>query len=505
MQARNPQPNYTPPSQKGKRPQSARAAFLSTGGLTRRLSQGFSYLWKVRPFKAGLIFTALCFVSLFGLLLFSITRAFTLRQLGSPLGQAPAFSPGDRDPGGSLGEEEGVGPGPSIPEIEPSLTPWDGAGRVTILLLGLDYRDWEAGGEASRSDTMILLTLDPLTRTAGILSVPRDLWVAIPGFKHGKINTAYFLGDAYKLPGGGPGLAVKTVEEFLGIPINYYAQIDFSAFVRFIDEIGGVKVDVPASIKIDLLGDNNTKILKPGVQVLPGEWALAYARARYTEGGDFDRAKRQQQVILGIRDRILSLDMLPTLISKAPALYSELSGGIHTNLSLEDATRLALLAKDVPKENIRQGVINQDYVVFGTSPDNLSILIPLPDKISLLRDEIFASSGALTPQTPGSAEEKMRLEGARVALLNGSSSGDLGARTESYLRSLGVNITQTGAAGATSLTTIIDHTGSPFSLRYLVDLLRINPGKVISDYDPNSPVDLELILGDDWALNNSLP
>jgi len=70
------------------------------------------------------------------------------------------------------------------------------------------------------------------------------MWVAIPGFQHGKINTAYYLGDAYKLPGGGPGLAVDTVEQFLGVPINFYAQIDFQAFIRFIDEIGGVKINI---------------------------------------------------------------------------------------------------------------------------------------------------------------------------------------------------------------------------------------------------------------------
>ena len=192
-------------------------------------------------------------------------------------------------------------PSPTAPLPEPTLTSWDGVGRVTILLLGLDYRDWEAGSEYSRSDTMILLTLDPLSHTAGILSIPRDMWVAIPGFQHGKINTAYYLGDAYKLPGGGPGLAVDTVEQFLGVPINFYAQIDFQAFVRFIDELGGVKIDIPEPITVDLLGSGakTKKTLQPGVQVLPGEWALAYARARNTGGGDFDRAKRQQQVILG--------------------------------------------------------------------------------------------------------------------------------------------------------------------------------------------------------------
>ena len=396
---------------------------------------------------------------------------------------------------------------PNIPASLPTLTPWDGAGRVTILLLGLDYRDWESGSGASRSDTMILVTLDPLNKTAGILSVPRDMWVPIPGFKHGKINTAYYLGEAYKLPGGGPGLAVKTVEQFLGVPINYYAQIDFEAFVKFIDEIGGVKIDVPDKITVDLLGDNNTKTLKPGVQVLPGEWALAYARARHTEGGDFDRANRQQQVILGIRDRILSFNMLPTLIAKAPTLYSQLSSGIHTNLTLDDAIKLALAAQDVKKEDITQGVINQRYVTFGTSPDNLSILIPIPDKIQLLRDQIFTGSGAVGPETAGSALEQMKAEAASIALYDGSTGGtNLGNRTADFLRSQGANIQSVADAPERyGSTTVIDHTGSPYALKYLVETLKISPNRVYIKYDPSSPVDVELFLGDDWKVNNTLP
>src|SRR5690606_1108907 len=111
----------------------------------------------------------------------------------------------------------------------PSAQPWDGASRVTALVMGLEFRDWEAG-EVPRTDTMMLVTLDPLSNTAGMLSIPRDMWVSIPGFDNAKINTAYYLGEIYKLPGGGPGLAMKTVEEFLGVPIDYYAQIDFYAF-----------------------------------------------------------------------------------------------------------------------------------------------------------------------------------------------------------------------------------------------------------------------------------
>lgn len=425
--------------------------------------------------------------------------------LNSPFaigGEGPVIKPGTGQPASDQQSTfPSGGEGPVLSSVdEPALTPWDGSTRVTVLLLGLDYRDWEADQVASRSDTMILLSLDPLTRSASILSIPRDLWVPIPGYTHAKINTAYYLGDAHKLPGGGPGLAVKTVEQVVGVPIHYYAQIDFAAFVRFIDEIGGVKIDVPEPIKIDLLGDgaDTIKTLKPGVQVLPGEWALAYARNRKTEGGDFDRAARQQQVILGIRDRILSLDMLTTMIGKAPTLYQELASGIRTNLTVQEVIKLAVLAQEVESDDIKQGVIGQKQVVFGTSPDGLSILIPIPDKIILLRDELFATGAGLGPMTPGSSRERMQAEGAILNIYNGSRVGDLGTRSEMYLKSQGVKVAQVANAPEPyASTTLIDHTGSPYLLQYLMEVYGINPRRVFLEYDPNSLVDVEIYLGYD--------
>lgn len=403
---------------------------------------------------------------------------------------------------------EAVSPrNPSVPDVEPELAEWDGAGRVTILLLGLDYRDWEAGNDYSRSDTMILLTLDPLSRTAGILSIPRDMWAAIPGFQHGKINTAYYLGDAYKLPGGGPGLAVKTVEQFIGVPIHYYAQIDFGAFVRFIDEIGGVKIDVPEPITVDLLGSGaaTKKTLPAGVQTLPGEWALAYARARYTEGGDFDRARRQQQVILGIRNRIISFEMLPILISKSDVLYRELSSGVHTNLTLDEVIKLALLAIQVPDENIRRGVIDQKMVLFGRSPDNLAILIPVIDKIHVLRDEIFGTSGVLSPLTPGTSRERMVAESASLVIRNGSQTEDLGRRTRDYLFAQGANIQALEVGESSARTRIIDYTGNPHMVAFLAELMGVDSSQIEFSEDQNAGMDVVVILGDDWARNNSMP
>jgi len=394
------------------------------------------------------------------------------------------------------------------PQSEPALTPWDGAGRVTILILGLDYRDWSTGRDYSRSDTMILLTLDPLTRTAGILSIPRDLWVSIPQFKHGKINTAYYLGDAYKLPGGGAGLAIDTVEELLGVPVNYFAQIDFGAFVDFVDEIGGVKVDVKEPITVDLLGSGaaTKKNLKAGVQVLPGEWALAYARARYTEGGDFDRAARQQQVIIGIRDRILSFDLLPVLIGKADVLYQQLSNGIQTNINLSDAIKLAIVAAQVKEKDIQQGIIGEKQVLFGKSPDGLSILIPITDKIHLLRDQIFASSGVLSPQAPGNAQERMQAEAANVSIINQSSNPDLGQLTAEHLRSLGMHIVSVSPGEQYStVSSVSTDLSTPYTLSFIVDLVDIVQFRIRADGDVSQDENIILFLGDDWARNNSIP
>lgn len=397
---------------------------------------------------------------------------------------------------------------PLQPVGGPTPQPWDGASRVSVLIMGLDYRDWLAGEGAPRSDTMILLTLDPLARTAGILSIPRDLWVNIPGFQYGRINTAYSLGEAYKYPnGGGPGLAMATVEELLGVPIDYYALIDFNAFVRFIDEIGGIKVNIQEPIVVDPLGDNNTKKLKPGVQVLPGDLALAYARTRKTEGGDFDRAQRQQQVIMAIRDRILSLNMLPTLISKAPILYQELSSGVRTNLTLEQAIKLAWLAQQIPDDKIKRGVIGPpDQVLLVKSPQGDDVLKPITDKIRLLRDEIFFDQQYLSPAAANmSPIDLVKAEAPKVTVLNGTTTPGLAARTMDYLQTQGIPATAGNADQLYTNTIIYDYTGKVYTLKYLMELMNIPSERLFSRYDPTSQVDVAVILGADWAANNPMP
>jgi len=427
---------------------------------------------------------------------------------GLPLSAEPTPAPQPGDEG-----EAGTNPAQSPAAIPVGPTPesWDGASRVTVLVLGLDYNDWRADDGPPRTDTMILLTIDPMSQTAGMLSIPRDLWVSIPGFDYGKINTAYQLGEAYNLPGGGPGLAVDTVERLIGVPIQYYAQIDFTAFVRFIDEIGGVKIDVPYEIDIDIYGDapEGKKHLEPGIQVLPGDHALAYARARNSEGADFDRAQRQQQVIMAFRNRILRYDMIPTLVAKAPTLYQEISSGINTNLSLDESLQLALLAQQIPEEDILRGIIGSEHISFGKSPDGLDVLKPRPDQIRLLRDQIFASSGAISPVAGVGADplELIIAENARLYVLNGTLTPGLAGRTSEYLQSLGINVQAVGDASEKpyAYTNIYDHTGNPYAVAYLVEVMGISQFRIHSRYAPDSDVDVSIILGTEWEYNNPMP
>jgi polyisoprenyl-teichoic acid--peptidoglycan teichoic acid transferase len=403
----------------------------------------------------------------------------------------------------------GENPGSQQVVIGPEPQPWDGASRVNILVMGLDYRDWESGEGAPRTDTMILFSIDPISKTIGLVSIPRDLWVNIPGFEEpDRINVAYRFGETYELPGGGPELAMKTVEGLLGLQIDYYALVEFSAFEQFIDELGGIEITVDKNIWIDPIDGETVKLKKKiGDYELNGSLALAYARARNSKGGDFDRAERQQQVILAIRDRVLQANMLPVLVTRAPALYDQISAGVHTNLTLEQAVQLAWLAQQIPEEDIKRGTIGAGQINFYTSPDGDQVLKPRSEQIRILRDEIFTSSGPASPALEGvEAVDLMKTENASISIFNGSGTPGLATRTAEYLTSLGANVVSTGdATDPYYVTTVVSYQGHPYTLRYLADLMTATPPQIYNRFDPSSEVDLIIYLGSDWANNNPMP
>jgi LCP family protein required for cell wall assembly len=398
---------------------------------------------------------------------------------------------------------------PEAPAVDAEPPEWNGTDRVTVLLMGLDQRDLESGQADARTDSMMLVTLDPVSGTAGILSIPRDLWVEIPGFEHNRINTAYSLGESFDYPadglhpGGGPGLAMRTVENLLGVQIQFYAVIEFVAFQDVIDEIGGIDVLVLEPMEMAVIG-RYTLTLEAKPYHFDGHQALAYARARGTSGGDFDRSRRQQQVLMAIRDQILNLGNLPTLIARAPAIYQDVAEGIHTNLSLDQMIGLGAMALQIDPATITRGVIGPpDMVLLEVLPDGAQVLKPVPDQIRLLRDEIFTLTDAVAPSIelddPAAASAQ---EGARVAVRNGAGIEGLATSTADYLRGLGVNVVEVGNADRMDYTktVIVDYTGNPYTSRYLMTLLELDPSQILFQTVPDSPVDVAVICGPDMIL-----
>jgi len=415
------------------------------------------------------------------------------------------------DQGTPVAVEDGLPTPPPVAAPESELPPaWDGASRVNILFMGLDERDWVEGLGAPRSDSMILFTVDPISKTAGMLSIPRDLWVNIPGFGYSRINTAYSSGEGNKLPGGGPGLAMKTVEQFLGVPIQYYAQVDFGAFEEAIDAMGGLEICIPEKIMVSVIGKERKYPIKPGCQVLPGYLVLGYARNRHTDGGDVDRAKRQQEVIIALRNQVFSPANFPHMVSIAPDVYAEASSGLRTNLTFDDALKLGRLMTQIPVESIKQGVIDYtmgsfDNVILGG--ENASVVKPFPDKIRELRDQIFNTGGVLSPMAQGDPTALMQADNARVRILNGSFTQGLEVDTGNYFLAQGMPVTEVGPAdGAYDRTIIYLYSPKLYTLKYLQTVFGITSSTQIRiQPDPASTVDIEVRLGNDWANSNPMP
>lgn len=386
---------------------------------------------------------------------------------------------------------------------------WDGGSRINIAFIGLRGGEINNGDCPACMDTIIVMTVDPVTKTAGMLSIPRDMWINIPGYGYTRINTAWTIGEVSDLPGGGPGLALKTISQFIGVPIDYYVQVDFGTFVSFINMIGGVDVYVEDRMVLDPTGPGQDHfVLTPGdFRHLNGQRALAYARCRDESkgcsGGDFGRAKRQQQVIMAIRDKVLSPEYFSELLVQAPQLYAEFSNGIHTNMPLEDALKLAALVNDIPVENIKQGVINVNMAVPSMVMVNgvkASVLRPVPDQIRILRDEIFVPGGPLSPLAQGNSLALMQADQARIRITNNSSIADLDKRTAFFLEEMGMQVVEYGtSSGTTSQTKLLLYAPKLYTLRYLTETFGIADHLIRIQMVTSETVDLEIRIGQDWA------
>jgi len=393
----------------------------------------------------------------------------------------------------------------ALPEV--SLRPWEGKERVNMLVLGIDERESEEG--PWRTDTMIVLTIDPLTKSGGMLSIPRDLWVPIPGYGEGRINTAHYLGDLYDYPGGGPALAMRTVEYNLGVPIHHYVRLNFRAFVELVDQIGGIDIYVPEEINDPTYPDAHYGYdplhIPAGWVHMDGELALKYARTRHSPGGDFDRARRQQQVLRAILEKVTRLDLLPELARQAPQLWTTLSDSVQTDLQLDEIVSLAYLATQIPEENIRAAVITEECTMFWTTPDGQQVLVPIRDCVRQVRDSIF------TNPAPGASGEdlaaQLTQEAATVEVQNGTGTVGLAHSTGEFLRTRGINVVNETNADRFDYaeSRIYVYTGKELTAQTIAQLLNLPPTAVVTVPNSQAGVDIVVVLGADYQTPTPAP
>jgi LCP family protein required for cell wall assembly len=260
-------------------------------------------------------------------------------------------------------------------------------GRTNVLLLGIDRRD--GTGWTYRTDTIMILTVDPSGGAAGLLSIPRDLQVPISTYGQDRINTANVWGDLQGYPGGGPALLEATITANFRVPIAGYLMIDFQTFEQIVDSLGGIDVDVPRTLHDTRYPDPRpgdpyaykTVHFDPGLQHMDGEQALEYARSRMSTS-DFDRAGRQQQILLAIRDKALRLGSIP----RWPALVASLTGAVRTDMSLKDMVSLALA---VDPAQLQQVVLQPPLVYGYQRADGAAVQLPNWELINPVLDDLF--------------------------------------------------------------------------------------------------------------------
>jgi LCP family protein required for cell wall assembly len=245
-------------------------------------------------------------------------------------------------------------------------------GRTNVLILGLDRRPEE--GNAVRADAIMVITADPQEPALGLLSIPRDLYLTIPGQGENRINTAHVFAELEE-PGSGPARTAATITRNFGIPIDGWIRLDFQGLVAMIDAVGGVQIDVPGAI-VDTAyptEDYGTMTIEipAGRQRMDGERALQFARTRHA-GSDFDRAARQQQLVQALIAKLLRPGTWPRL----PAVWKAFNRSIDRQLGLLDLVRLGIAVLRVGPENLERLVIDDELVTPFATEAGAAVLAP---------------------------------------------------------------------------------------------------------------------------------
>lgn len=265
-------------------------------------------------------------------------------------------------------------------------------GTTNVLLLGSDV-DLDDG--IGRTDSIIIVSINPDGPTASMVSLPRDMWVYIPGWTMDRINTALSRGAKADYPGGPVAQLKDTILHNFGVPIHYYAQVDFEGFKKGVDTIGGIDVAVSCRLRdwrlkspeLDPQIEENWEIfiLEPGIHYMDGDMALWYARSRRTTS-DFDRGRRQQQVLREMLNKGVDLDLLPQL----PELWNTYRDSFKTDMDIGRMLQLAALAPEVRKNGVQHlYIVGEQLIPYQVPESGARVQLPVWEKAQETFQRLF--------------------------------------------------------------------------------------------------------------------
>ena len=395
---------------------------------------------------------------------------------------------------------------PRRPEAQPQILPVRLPAPLrepfNILLIGVDSR--ANADEGVRADTLILVHVHPGDNWAGMLSIPRDSIVDIPGLGQRKINAAYAYGynNAAELYGpdttpeaAGAALAADTVAGFLKLPVDYTAQVDFRGFEDIVNTLGGITVDVERPILDPAYPTEDfgyERIYIPaGLQVMDGATALRYARSRHSSN-DFDRATRQQQVLRAMLSELRARNLL-SQASLLPELVNSLKSRISTTLPISDLQTLRGFAA------FAQGLDLDHVLTLSINPKDVRVVAEDGSDIYWDAEDIAAQVERLL------AGPIATTTSARIQVMNGTEVYGLAGRISRRLVAQGFEVNEPTDApgGIIDQTRLIDYTGHPETVQRLAETLGLRSNQIYPTPPDNAPLppaqtDIVLIIGTDF-------
>lgn len=362
----------------------------------------------------------------------------------------------------------------------------EGDGRINILFLGMGGANHPGG---TLTDTIIVASIDPINKNMAMMSIPRDIYYPVDNSYTDKINEIYSVGERED-EGSGAKYAKEKIGEMLDLPIHYYITLDFYAFTELVDEIGGVDIYVEKNLYDPYFPDQDMNgyspfYIKVGQHHMDGETALKYARSRQTTS-DFDRAARQQKIIQAVKEKILQLGYLANP-KNIVDLVDVVGEHVRTDFSPKEIYALANLLKDVDTSSIASKVLTNatDGELYSCSG---GYLCPAGDdwgEIQKIAHEIFTDPSLIS-------------EGAKIEVLNGTSTAGLATKLSQTLESYNYNVVSVGNAKKDYQKTVIyDYSGGKkeITLQFLQKRLLADIVKVSSS---GLDIDLRIIIGEDY-------